>query len=530
MVDPARDGFGSQPSPSLESPTTWRDPPPAAPEPPVRSSGLPRRVDRLAEVRLDLQRRAPANLRLAVRRAVVRFSALLLADLAAFAVMRSLVRAVRDRGVAGSWLGHEVSAIIPAGHLNGWEFAVALVLGLLVTGNYGQGDRRRDPGRLFFACALAAGLPLWSAIWTDGVESIFLQYAVTTLFVWVGIVADRLTIDRLIALVRTPGTDAADTLFVGGAADCRRLAGTPAFAGRSEYRAIGFVDVHNPPAAGALGHIGDFPLLLAASGVQAVVVCGELPDAQFQEVVDVTLAAGCQLLSVPGALGRAGVQPSVVWRDGQALVQLTTPSLKGQHLILKRLMDVVGAAVGLLLAAPLILVLAVIIKLDSRGSVFFRQERIGIGGRRFKIVKLRTMVDGAEAHRGELMSQSVYRDPRLFKVLSDPRTTRVGRWLRRTSLDELPQLVNVLRGDMSLVGPRPPLLSEVALYEAHHYARFDVKPGITGPWQVAGRNRVTDFERVVTLETEYIRNWSLGRDVAVLLSTIPAVLGRRGAH
>src|SRR5438445_13866738 len=115
------------------------------------------------------------------------------------------------------------------------------------------------------------------------------------------------------------------------------------------------------------------------------------------------------------------------------------------------------------------------------------------------IIKLRTMVDGAEAKREELLSQSVYGDARLFKMPSDPRVTRLGRWLRQTSLDELPQLVNVLRGNMSLVGPRPPLPSEVALYEAHHYARFDVKPGITGPWQVAGRNQITDFERVVAL-------------------------------
>jgi lipopolysaccharide/colanic/teichoic acid biosynthesis glycosyltransferase len=140
------------------------------------------------------------------------------------------------------------------------------------------------------------------------------------------------------------------------------------------------------------------------------------------------------------------------------------------------------------------------------------------------------MVDGAEARRDELLSQSVYGDARLFKVPSDPRMTRLGRWLRRTSLDELPQLINVLRGEMSLVGPRPPLPSEVALYEAHHYARFDVRPGITGPWQVGGRNEVTDFESVVALESEYIRNWSLVSDLVILLRTIPAVVGMSGAH
>jgi len=161
--------------------------------------------------------------------------------------------------------------------------------------------------------------------------------------------------------------------------------------------------------------------------------------------------------------------------------------------------------------------------------VFFRQDRVGGGGRRFRIIKFRTMVDGAEKRRDDLLSQSVYSDPRLFKMPDDPRMTRLGRWLRRTSLDELPQLVNVLRGDMSLVGPRPPLPSEVALYEQHHYARFDVKPGITGPWQVAGRNGVTAFEEVIGLETAYIQNWSVWADLQLLVKTVPVVVRMRGA-
>src|SRR5207247_3584614 len=132
--------------------------------------------------------------------------------------------------------------------------------------------------------------------------------------------------------------------------------------------------------------------------------------------------------------------------------------------------------------------------------------------------------------REELQQQSIYTDRRLFKIVDDPRVTRLGSLLRRTSLDELPQLYNVLKGDMSLVGPRPPLPSEVALYEAHHYARFDVKPGITGPWQVAGRNQVTEFERVVALETDYIRGWSLVRAFWIMLGTVRAVVRLRGAR
>jgi len=174
-------------------------------------------------------------------------------------------------------------------------------------------------------------------------------------------------------------------------------------------------------------------------------------------------------------------------------------------------------------------IVAALVKLESPGPVFFTQDRVGRGGRLFRIIKFRTMVDGAEKQRDELLSRSVYSDPRLFKVPDDPRITSLGRWLRRTSLDELPQLLNVLRGEMSLVGPRPPLPSEVALYAEHHYARFDVKPGMTGPWQVGGRNEITDFERIVALESDYIRNWSLWKDLCLLGSTMPAVLRRRGA-
>jgi lipopolysaccharide/colanic/teichoic acid biosynthesis glycosyltransferase len=184
----------------------------------------------------------------------------------------------------------------------------------------------------------------------------------------------------------------------------------------------------------------------------------------------------------------------------------------------------------LALLSPLLALAALAIKLDSPGPVFFRQWRIGRAGRPFQILKFRSMVPDAEARRSELAATSIYRDQRLFKIVGDPRITRLGSWLRKTSLDELPQLLNVLRGEMSLVGPRPPLPDEVALYEEHHFCRFDMKPGITGPWQVSGRNRVTDFEQVVQLESRYIRTWSIFTDLRILFQTVPVVLKMEGAH
>src|SRR5438445_9217765 len=505
----------------------WRVPP-AEPLAPRDAPAL--KLEKPAEIRLRLQRQAPANLRHHVLRAVTRLAVLVAADLATFALLRGLIRAARDGAVFGEGLAQEVQRVLPAGYLNGWQFAGALLLGLLVTGSYGQGDRRRDPARLFAACTLAAALPLWSALWTRGPGLVFLEFALTAGLVWVAIVAERLTIDRMKAWVRPPERDALDTLFVGPAGACVTAMRSPAFAVGTGYRPIGFVDTQTAPASGAVGHISDFSVLLAASGAQVVVVCGYLSQAQFQEVVDTALAAGCQLLSVPRTLEIAGVHPNTVWRRGQPLVELTAPSLKGPQLVAKRALDLAGAAIGLIVLSPVFAILALLVKLDSRGAAFFSQERVWLGGRLFRVIKLRTMVHGAQAKRDDLLAQSVYGDARLFKVPSDPRTTRLGRWLRRTSLDELPQLVNVVKGEMSLVGPRPPLPSEVALYEAHHYARFDVKPGITGPWQVAGRNQVTDFEKVVTLESDYVRNWSMILDVLILLRTIPAVLRMSGAH
>lgn len=489
-----------------------------------------RRRNTPVRVRLGLQRRAQTNLRRHFVRAARRFAVLVVADLASFYVMRALLRAVRDETVLGGWLGGTIAAVLPRGILNGWQFAAAIFVALIVTGNYGPGDLRRNPRRLFLACALATALPLWMTIWTRGLELVAVQYLVTTALVWLGLVSERLLLDRAIERVAPARRDAAPTLFVGPAEECREAARGPAFAAAAEHRVVGFVDVHIPPAADALGHIVDFAGVLHDTGAETVVVCGYLTDGRFHDIVDASLAAGCQILSVPRAIEIAGVQPTMVWRKQQPFVELSAPTLRGGQLFVKRAMDLLGATLGLLVLSPVFLGVAALVKLDSPGPVFFRQQRVGRGGRRFNIIKFRTMVIGAEERRDELFDQSIYADRRLFKVPADPRVTNLGRWLRRTSVDELPQLVNVLLGHMSLVGPRPPLPSEVSLYERHHYARFDVKPGITGPWQVSGRNEVVDFEQVVRLEQEYIRNWSLARDVAVLLKTVPVVLQMRGAH
>jgi exopolysaccharide biosynthesis polyprenyl glycosylphosphotransferase len=196
--------------------------------------------------------------------------------------------------------------------------------------------------------------------------------------------------------------------------------------------------------------------------------------------------------------------------------------------MLKRAVDLSAAVFGLLLLAPVFAVVALAIKLESRGPVFFRQPRYGKGGREFRIVKFRTMVDGAEAQRHTLAELNEVSGP-LFKVKQDPRITRVGGFLRRTSLDELPQLWNVLRGEMSLVGPRPFVVHEAEQITGWAGRRVDLTPGITGLWQVMGRNDVP-FDEMVKLDYVYVTNWSLWWDFKILLQTIPTVLAQRGAY
>jgi lipopolysaccharide/colanic/teichoic acid biosynthesis glycosyltransferase len=213
----------------------------------------------------------------------------------------------------------------------------------------------------------------------------------------------------------------------------------------------------------------------------------------------------------------------------RALPAYEAPAETGLYLRYgKRLLDIVGASVGLLLSSPLLLIAAVLIKLESRGPVIYRSTRIGRGARPFAFLKLRSMVDGAELHRQKLSHLNEADGP-VFKIAADPRVTRIGRLLRMTSIDEMPQLWNVLRGEMSLVGPRPPIAEEVVQYEPWQLRRLDVVPGITCLWQISGRSRI-GFQEWMRLDLEYIRHRSFLLDLKILIRTIPAVLSREGAY
>jgi exopolysaccharide biosynthesis polyprenyl glycosylphosphotransferase len=214
--------------------------------------------------------------------------------------------------------------------------------------------------------------------------------------------------------------------------------------------------------------------------------------------------------------------------NGIPLISTRDVSIQGWNLLVKRVFDLVFSLVGGILALPLSLLIAIVIKLDSPGPVFFKQTRIGRNGEPFQCYKFRSMVDGASTMRQELGELNEASGP-LFKVRNDPRRTRVGRSIRRFSLDELPQIINVMRGEMSWIGPRPNLPDEVEQYQEWHKKRLTVSPGITGMWQVSGRSDLT-FDEMVLLDIYYVENWNLAMDMGILLRSIPAIVRARGAY
>ncbi|WP_342748010.1 sugar transferase [Geodermatophilus tzadiensis] len=238
---------------------------------------------------------------------------------------------------------------------------------------------------------------------------------------------------------------------------------------------------------------------------------------------------GVELLVAPGLMEVAGPRMHMRPFIGLPLVHVEEPHFTGPKRVVKTSLDWIGAVALVLLALPILVGLAVAIRVDSRGPVLFRQTRIGRAGRPFTMMKFRTMVTDAEAHRAELGTRNQNADGLLFKIRKDPRVTRVGQMLRRHSLDELPQLFNVLLGHMSLVGPRPPLPEEVARYDDSVRRRLLVKPGLTGLWQVSGRSDLT-WEEAVRLDLRYVENWSLALDLMILWKTLRAVVRGEGAY
>jgi len=281
------------------------------------------------------------------------------------------------------------------------------------------------------------------------------------------------------------------------------------------------------PVLGYLDEV-DLPSMIAERGIMRVVVAdSEVQGERLLQLLHDCRATATKVSLLPATFSVLGPAVEVDDVQGVTVLGINPPVLSRSSRWVKRGLDIVGAGTALILLSPLIVLLGALVRLDSSGPALFRQKRIGRGGRQFRLLKLRTMVNDAEPRRVDLVSQS--KEPGWLHLEHDPRVTRVGRVLRITSLDELPQLWNVLRGDMSLVGPRPLIPEEDSMVDDWARARLDLMPGITGLWQVLGRTSIP-FEEMVKLDYLYVTNWSLWGDLRLILRTLPVVLRRHGAN
>jgi len=358
-------------------------------------------------------------------------------------------------------------------------------------------------------------------------------------FVGTGGAASRLLVRSVVIGARKSGYNFRNLLFVGINDHAMRVAKKIVSRPELGFRIVGFVDENTAeespkPTTGradwpVLGNIGGLKEILERESVDEIIAC--LPiDTKIDDIARVTGYArdlGVVMRLVPGAVERRILDGMhFEYFDDEFVITLFRERMIGQ-LFMKRVLDVVLSSILLLVLSPVFLVIAICIKATSSGPVFFTQERVGLNKRTFHMIKFRSMRDDAEQVRDSIAHLNEVDGP-VFKIQDDPRVTKLGKFLRRTSLDELPQLINVLRGEMSLVGPRPPLPEEVDRYEWMFRKRLSVKPGMTCIWQISGRSDVS-FARWMRMDQDYVENWSLWLDLQILLKTIPAVLTSRGA-
>jgi exopolysaccharide biosynthesis polyprenyl glycosylphosphotransferase len=476
--------------------------------------------------RSALRERRPHAVRRHTGRVATRFAVLLAGDLLAIFVARAIA----------IWLVAETSfgaAALTATPLVAGGTRFVFLGGLTIAAIFATGGHSRHralnlPVRLF---AAAVGVVLLT--WAGGIARGFLSELVlpmvaTAGVLWLSLLVTRQMSEWFLRHVWPAQRGAGAAILIGPPIATRRFEDAIGAPG-GDYRVAGYVATDQVNGDDFLGTIDDLSALIDQHDVEAVVVCADLPLTRISAVIEECLHAGCQILYPARAVRVYGVRPTLVWHHDQPFFELGSPVLKARALISKRIVDVLVSAMMLIILAPVLAIIAIAVRLDSPGSPFFFQERAGLGGRRFRMLKFRTMRDGADGEKQQLAHLNQTGDRRYFKIPDDPRTTRLGRSLRRWSLDELPQLLNVLIGEMSLVGPRPFFESDFEDYEDHHFRRLDAKPGITGLWQVSGRSELLDFEDVIYLDRQYIEQWSFWLDVSILFRTVPAVLRRKGA-
>lgn len=298
---------------------------------------------------------------------------------------------------------------------------------------------------------------------------------------------------------------------------------------------VGFValDEDEGEEEGYLGNIKQLEEIIHEHAVDQIYIMerqyGDMID--VQPYINMCVEMGVTAKIIMNAYSGGAAQSYVSSVGTYPVITYHTVSLNVGARAFKRMVDIVGALVGITVFSPVMLVTAIAIRLESKGPVIFRQKRVGTNGRYFNMYKFRSMCADAEEKKKELMAQNEMGGEFMFKMKDDPRITKVGKFIRKTSIDELPQFFNVLRGDMSLVGTRPPTIDEVEQYERRHWRRISIKPGITGMWQVSGRSTITDFDEIVELDTKYIDCWDVFIDFKIMLQTVLQIFQRNsGAY
>ncbi len=348
------------------------------------------------------------------------------------------------------------------------------------------------------------------------------------------LVAERLLYQKILKTIRLKGYNIRNVLIVGTGPRARQF--TSLILNHAEWglRVVGYVDddprEEDIRALGRLiiGTTQDIPDLVRKNIVDEVIIA--IPRRflnKMEEVVHICEETGIETTILADLFDTFIANTHLSFIDDIPLLSFSTVPAQEWKLLIKAIIDFIGAAFLIFGLAPLLLTIAILVKTTTKGTILYRQRRIGLHGREFMLYKFRSMYVDAEERQKELQHLNEMTGP-VFKIEKDPRVTKIGRLIRKTSLDELPQLLNVLKGDMSLVGPRPPIPHEVDQYKRWQHRRLSMKPGITCIWQVNGRNKI-GFEDWMKLDLQYIDNWSLGLDFKILFKTIPVVLFGYGA-
>lgn len=322
-------------------------------------------------------------------------------------------------------------------------------------------------------------------------------------------------------------------LIIGTGENAKRAADAILDTPESKSALCGFMDFHRKTLwryrdIPMTGHPDELSDIIANSHIDLIICALEKEDASLaHSVFEVTCKMGTPICLMPNLPTSANVKVKPAYINSLPMMLYRSIPDNQFKLFTKSIVDKVGAAVGIILFSPIMLITVLSIKIEDGGPIFFKQIRSGVNGKQFHLFKFRTMCVNAEAKKEQLEKLNEMSGP-VFKITNDPRVTKVGHLLRKTSMDELPQFFNVLLGEMSLVGPRPPLPKEVAQYDQWQHRRLSVKPGVTCTWQVNGRNNI-DFEDWMKLDLDYIDNWSLWNDTKIIAKTIPAILKGSGA-